>query len=362
MKRIVPGVDYYQVVFTMPDQLSSLALGNRREIFKLLFHSAWKSLKKVLEKEQQYEAAASMVLHTWNQHLESHVHVHAIVPGGGPSLTHPGTWKSAEPPPYRRPDRWWLVDADDLRYEFRNTFLTGLRQLHGKRELKLEGEWSHLQGGAAFEEFLEPLEGKTWVTYIQPPPTESSQPQDIVKYLSRYLTGGPISDHRIVKCDDQNVTFMARTGCQERAGDDPPSDVVPPSPAGVSRHDGSDEMEEVELPVVEFVRRWCLHILPKGFTKTRCFGGFSNYHHKRYSAQCRQLLNGGDAESDGTESDDKSDLVSADDESESRGLSCPTCGEELELIEREFRTSWRDVFSFDSEDRPSWYESWETSG
>ncbi|MCA9066988.1 MAG: transposase, partial [Planctomycetaceae bacterium] len=83
------GVDVYQVVFTMPDELSSLALGNRREMFRLLFHSAWQSLKCVIENEQQFEPAAAMVLHTWNQHLESHVHVHAVVPAGGPSLTNP---------------------------------------------------------------------------------------------------------------------------------------------------------------------------------------------------------------------------------------------------------------------------------
>jgi Putative transposase len=80
-------------------------------MFRLLFEAAWQSLKTVLETEQQYEAAAAMVLHTWNQHLESHVHLHAVVPGGGPSLKNPEQWKSAAPPPHQRPDRWWLVDV-----------------------------------------------------------------------------------------------------------------------------------------------------------------------------------------------------------------------------------------------------------
>jgi hypothetical protein len=185
MKKIVDGVDHYQVVFTLPDQLSALALGNRRIIFNLLFHAAWKSLKRVLEDERAYEAAAAMVLHTWNQHLDAHVHLHAVVPGGGPSLRHPGKWKNAVPPPHERSSRWWLVDADDLRYEFRETFLTGLRRLHAKGEPKLEGEWAHLQDDSAFDDFLAPLEVNSWVTYIQSPPTESSQPADIVKYLAR---------------------------------------------------------------------------------------------------------------------------------------------------------------------------------
>ena len=268
MKKIVEGVDYYQVVFTLPDDLSSLALGNRRVIFNLLFHSAWKSLKKVLEDEQAYEAAANMVLHTWDQKQNSHVHLHAVVPGGGPSLHRPGEWKNAVPPPHERQDRWWLVDADDLRHEFRKQFLKGLRLLHRKQELRLEGSWSHLQDKAAFETFLSPMEAKSWVTYIEPPPTESSQPSDIVKYLARYLTGGPISDARLVSYENGKVTFTARTG---------------------KTHGGSDEIEEVELPVVEFVRRWCLHILPHGFTKTRCYGGWSNHHCKRYVAECREL-------------------------------------------------------------------------
>ena len=125
--------------------------------------------------------------------------------------------------------------------EFRKQFLKGLRLLHPKNQLKLEGDWAYLQDDDAFEEFLKPLESKSWVTYIQPPPTESSQPADIVKYLARYLTGGPISDHRLVSYENGQVTFTARTGTTQG---------------------GSDEIEKVSLPVQEFVRRWCLHILP----------------------------------------------------------------------------------------------------
>jgi hypothetical protein len=335
-KKIVPGVDYYQVVFTLPDRLSWLALGNRRKIFNLLFHAAWKSLKKVLEDEQAYEAAASMVLHTWNQHLDAHVHLHAVVPGGGPSLNEPGTWKNAVPPPHQRPDRWWLVDADNLRHEFRKQFLAGLRRLHARGELKLTGDWSHLQDRAAFEEYLAPLEKQSWVTYIQPPPTESSQPEDIVKYLARYLTGGPISDARLVSYEDGQVTFTARTG---------------------TTHGGSDETEEVTIPAVEFVRRWCLHILPKGFTKTRGFGGWSNHHSRRYVAECLELRQqAGPARMDVSSPNETSD----EDTDVPVGPPCPICGGELERLERVHRTSWRDIFS--SDDCPSWYSFRESPG
>ena len=116
----------------MPAELSSLTLGNRKVMFDLLFRSAWRSLKQVVEDEQQFEAAAAMVLHTWNQKLDSHVHVHALVPGGGPSLKEPGTWKTSCPPPHENQRRLWLVDADVLRVKFRDRFLTGAcRQISG---------------------------------------------------------------------------------------------------------------------------------------------------------------------------------------------------------------------------------------
>ena len=358
---LLPGVDCFQVVFTIPEELSSLALGNRRPIFNLLFHAAWQSLKKVVENEQQFEPAAAMVLHTWNQHLESHVHVHAVVPGGGPSIVKPGTrsatvmasasgtpsapriWKIATPPPHQRPDRWWLVDADELRREFRTNFLSGLRRLHQGGELKLEGTWSPLQNSECFEEFLAPLEAKSWVTYIEPPPAASS-PEDVVKYLARYLTGGPISDRRLVRFDGSHVTFTARKG---------------------TTHGGSKETEEVTVSAVEFVRRWSLHVLPSGFTKSRRFGGWSSQHRQRYLKECRELLAAHDTrnfrDSEAGESDPIPDSTPAAEVDAMPQLRpCPVCGHELERLERIHRTSWRDIFM--SHARPAWYRSREPCG
>jgi hypothetical protein len=93
----------------------------------------------------------------------------------------------------------------------------------------------------------------------------------VLKYLARYMTGGPISDRRIVRHEHGHVTFRARKG---------------------TKTGGSDETEEVRLPGVEFVRRWAMHILPQGYTKTRRYGGYSNPHRQRYIAECRELLPG----------------------------------------------------------------------
>ena len=343
---LVPGVDCYQVVFTIPDDLSSLALGNRREMFRLLFRSAWESLRTIIEEEQQFEAAAAMVLHTWNQHLESHVHVHAVVPGGGPSLKHPDQWKRAVPPPHERPDRWWLVDANELRREFRTRFLAGLRRLHAAGNLKLEGTWSRLRDADHFETFLAPLEAKSWVTYIEPPP-KGSRPEDVIRYLARYLTGGPISDRRLVSDDGTEATFTARTG---------------------TTRGGSEETEQVTLSGAEFVRRWCLHVLPSGFTKSRRFGGWSSPHRKRFLAACERFA--GPQDSSGqtpvpVAADTAHDVEHTPETLDRPGRPCPMCGEELERLDLVYRTSWRDIFS--SDDRPAWYQprshrTWESGG
>ena len=184
------------MVFTILDKLSSLALGNRNAIYDLLFRSSWQSLRDLIRDEQGFEAAAAMVLHTWNQKLESHAHVHALVPGGGPSLSGDRRWVRSRRPYVKTCDGNYLVDADTLRFEFRRTFVAGLKRLQANGELRLEGEWANLNDAAAFAEWLKPLEEITWVAYIEAPPTAHSTPEHVVKYLARYLTGGPISDRR----------------------------------------------------------------------------------------------------------------------------------------------------------------------
>ncbi len=267
---LLPDLDYFQVVFTIPEPLSALTLGNRRAVYDLLFEAAWQSLRTVIRDEQGFEAAAAMVLHTWNQKLEPHVHVHALVPGGGPSLRGERRWVASHRRDVPGAVAPYLVDADALRQRFRQEFLDGLRRLHGRGALKLDGDWHLLRDATAFHQWLKPLEEITWVTYIEPPPRRDASPDHVLKYLARYLTGGPISDRRLISEVDGNVTFWARTGR---------------TPGG----DRSDR-QPCTLSGPEFVRRWSLHILPKGFVKTRRFGGYSNRQRQRYLAACEELL------------------------------------------------------------------------
>jgi hypothetical protein len=219
--------------------------------------AATSALKETIEDEQGYDPAALMVLHTWNQRLDAHAHVHAIVPGGGPSLAgrsslSGGGWVTSQRPGVAD-SQPYLVDAIDLRRSFRSHFIKALRRLHG--ELKLTGEFANLRENSQWEEFLEELEGTEWVSYIQPPPTDECRTEHVLKYLARYLTGGPISDARIIAADEREVTFWAREGTVTG---------------------GERGQIPLTLSVEEFTRRWSLHVLPKGYTKTRRWGGWSN--------------------------------------------------------------------------------------
>jgi hypothetical protein len=229
-----------------------------------------------------------------------------------------------------------VFDSVDAQFRIHDRFsvdtLAGLRRLQARGELKLDGEWSPLQNAAAFEDWLQPLESIQCVTYIQAPPTPDTSPDQVLKYLARYMTGGPISDRRLLRHEHGHVTFSARKGTQA-GGDD------------------ADDVEEVTLPGVEFVRRWAMHILPKGYTKTRRFGGYSNHHRKRYIAACRELLPTGELAPE--------TLPAIPIDAGLQEYRCPKCeslltGTLLTLTSRTDRPGWQTVMS--GPQRPDWYD------
>lgn len=320
---LLPKVNYFQVVFTLPDLLSALALGHRREVYALLMRSAWRALRDVLRQTQGIEPAALMVLHTWNQELDHHVHVHALVPGGGPSLD--GTrWVTTRHLRHRRRRKPYLVDNVLLSQRFRENFVAGLKRLHARQPIAFQPP--ELPGADApdFDEWLERMAVPAWNVFIEPPP-EHAQPAHMVKYLARYLTGGPISDGRLISHADGRITFWARS--KNKAQGNPP--------------------RPFSLPGVEFVRRWSLHILPKGFTKTRSYGGFSCRQRQEYLQRCRQLLQLAESETEPPSS--------TEGESPETPRRCPRCDGTLECVSETPRPSWRDVFA-DGATCPWWYQ------
>ena len=313
------------MVFTLPESLWPLLLGNRRETYRLLFQAAWAALREVLREQVGCEPAALMVLHTWNQHLEHYPHLHAVVPGGGPGLKGPG-WVRSQHPEQADREKPYLVDNRLLSARFRDKFLAGLKKLQKKGKLKLVGPWSPLRDSAAFAAWLKPVHDVDWVVYIEPPPTAEANPEHVLKYLARYLTGGPISDRRLISWEGDQVTFWARSSDKGRGN---------PS-------------EPYSLTGVEFTRRWALHILPKGFVKSRSFGGFSTRNRRAYLARCREQL--------GVEPPAPAarDVPPASDDGSTSAVRCPRCETPMEHVSHSVRLGWNRLLNGPS--RPAWYD------
>jgi len=322
---LLPEVDYFQVVFTVPKALSGLALGNRRAVYDLLFAAAWQTLREVLQEQFGLQPAALMVLHTWDQRLEAHAHVHALVPGGGPSRCGQ-RWIKTRHPRHRRRRKPYLVDNQLLSERFRDKFLAGLQRLHQQGKLRLGGE---LAGCVErFTGLVDELGSRPWAVYIQGPPAENASPENVVKYLARYMSGGPISDRRLIAYARGKVTFLARSTRK-------------------SRGRGATPLVPVTLSGVEFTRCWSLHILPKGYTRVRRYGGYSNRHRATYLDRCRQLLGLTPPSTEAPpETADRAD-------SDSSAPCCPKCSAAMICLTDTPRPSWLVVMT--GLHRPVWY-------
>ncbi len=148
------------------------------------------------------------MLHTWNQELDVHPHVHALVPGSFPSLDGQ-QWITSKHPKHRRRSKPYLCDNFKLSEKFRQKFVAGLERLYQQGKLKFEHETA--AEPAAFEAWVKQLEALAWDVYIQGPPSDDSEPLHAAKNLARYMTGGPISDARLISYDGQQVHFWARS-------------------------------------------------------------------------------------------------------------------------------------------------------
>ncbi len=163
--------------------------------------------------------------------------------------------------------------------------------------------------------------------------SDKATPEHVLKYLARYMTGGPISDRRLVSHENGKVIFRARSG---------------KTPGG-----NPTDTETVSLSGSEFVRRWSMHILPKGYVKTRRFGGYSNHHRQRYITECHDLLlaEGVEQVEPQTEPPESAEPPTAE---RSYELNCPDCGAAMLCIAATDRRSWSVIMN--SLARPTWYD------
>jgi len=248
-------VAYFHVVFTMPKQIAALALGNKKLVYGILFRAASQTLLQIAADPKHLGASVGFlaILHTWTQTLLHHPHLHCVVPGGG--LSPDGTrWVGCR--------EGFFLPVKVLSSLFRGKFLALLDDAAQRGELRFAGSTANLAMPKAWSALLAAMRSKPWVVYAKPP---FGSPERVLKYLARYTHKVAISNRRIVSLTDTHVSFRYRDRKRETT-------------------------RTMTLAGTEFLRRFLLHILPKGFVRIRHFGLLANRVRRGKLAQCRALL------------------------------------------------------------------------
>jgi hypothetical protein len=250
-------VEYFHVVFTIPEELARIALQNKEAVYGILFRSAAETLLTIARDPKHLGAEIGFfgILHTWGQNLLHHPHVHFVVPGGG--VGPDGEWVSCRP--------GFFLPVRVLSRLFRRLFLKALREAFQRSQLQFFGQIETLKDQAAFHRHLEPLENTDWVVYAKPP---FGGPQKVLDYLGRYTHRVAISNNRLVDISAGEVRFRWKD----------------------YRGKAKQKSRVMTLRADEFIRRFLMHTLPPGFQRIRYFGFLANRLRKEKLALCRKLL------------------------------------------------------------------------
>jgi len=254
-RELLP-TDYFHVVFTLPHELNMLARDNARVFYDLLFSASAQTLLEVAADPRHLGAEIGIIsiLHTWGQNLLLHPHIHCVIPTGGFSPDH-SRWI--------RPRYPFFLPVKILSRVFRGKFCAGLKRLYRRGRLHCAGPASLLADSQQFHRLLRRLHRQNWVVYAKP---AFHGPMNVLRYLGRYTHRIAISNHRLLAFDGQSVTFRwkdyARGGKQRK----------------------------MTLTGTELLRRFFLHVLPKGFVRIRHFGFLANRFRGGRLALCRRLL------------------------------------------------------------------------
>ena len=284
---------YLHVVFTLPHRLAPLVLQNKKVLYGLLFRTSAETLLEVARDPRHLGAEIGFfsVLHTWSQKLKIHPHVHCVVPAGGLSLDHT-RW-------VRSRDNYFLP-KEVLREVFRGKFVDALKEAFQNGQLRFEGDLKLLAQPKIFAAWLRPLFRQDWVVYLKPP---FGGPAYVLHYLGRYTHRVAISNHRLVSFTDGQVTFRWRDSAHH------------------------NEQKLLSLSLDEFLCRFLLHILPKGFVRIRNFGFLANRKRATLLPLCLQLL--------GSEQQPQAEQQHASSTEDGPDLwRCPKCGGPMKVIER----------------------------
>ncbi len=229
MQACLP-VKHYHIVFTLPHELNDICLLDSAWFYNLLFASAWGTLRTFGYRNFGSETGAICVLHTWGQNLSLHPHLHCIVPAAGFTLA--GNWKMIGS------GGKYLYPVELLSIDFRSHFMKKLKAWLIKQNLLLK-----------YQQMLDKAWKKPWVVFCEP---SMAKAEHVVKYLGNYTHRVAISNSRILNIDDKSVTFLYKD------------------------YADNARQKPVNLDGVEFLRRFCMHILPKRFVKIRRFGIYSS--------------------------------------------------------------------------------------
>ena len=307
-RELLP-VGYFHVVFTLPAAIADIAYQNKRVIYDLLFKASAETML-ILAADPKHLGARigiTAVLHTWGSAMTHHPHVHMIVPGGGISLARGE--EGASPTGTQNTERWvssrpgFFLPVRVLSRLFRRLFLEMLIAAYEADRLKFFARHRALADTAAFDAYLKPLRTGEWVVYAKKP---FAGPDAVLAYLSRYTHRVAISNRRLISADQNGVTFSYKD----------------------YRIDGPGRDKTMTLDVAEFIRRFLMHVLPKGFHRIRHYGLLANGGRAANVQRARELLRG--------PSDlqiNEGETCQAPDGQRQSGQPCPCCGGRMIVIE-----------------------------
>jgi predicted Zn-ribbon and HTH transcriptional regulator len=290
-KELLP-VKYVHVVFTIPHQLSWLAVQNKKVIYDLLFRASATTLLEIAADPKHLGAEIGFlsVLHTWGQNLQIHPHLHCVIPSGGLSTDHQH---------WVRPRYPFFLPVGVLSRVFRGKFVAGLKLAFRQRKLLFPGSLKPLAVEKAFHAFLRPLFRQDWVVYAKRP---FGGPEHVLHYLARYTHRVAISNHRIVNLADGKVTFRWKDYAHK------------------------NKKRLMTVTAEEFLRRFLLHTLPRGFVRIRFCGFLANRRRRELLPLCRHLLNASPLRPSPTPTDSEAKC--------SCGWLCPRCGGTMIVIDK----------------------------
>ncbi len=257
-------VEYFHVVFTLPEQIAQIAFYNKETVYGILFRATAETLLTIAADPHHLGAGIGFfaILHTWGQNLLHHPHLHRVVPGGGLSSDHE-RWISCLP--------GFFLPVAVLSQLFRRLFLEQLEDAFYRNRLRFPGSIQPLQDAFAFADLLHSHEDRDWVVYAKPP---FGGPQRALEYLGRYTHRVAISNHRLLSLDDGRVTFQWKD----------------------YRSEHREKSKTMTIDAEEFQRRFLIHTLPVGFQRIRHYGLMANCHRKDKLEYSRSLLTAGATE------------------------------------------------------------------